>query len=542
MGVETGRQPSLEETLTGRDVKMLVTAAEMARMDRMTIEAIGLPGMVLMENAARGAAAFYEESVPDLLRRRITVVAGAGNNAGDGFVLARIFHGRGAPVRVVCLRPPERLQGDALTNFNILTKLQIPIHVWNEDVDFEDQWPWIRDSGVIVDAILGTGLNSEVRGLYRQVIEAVNCLTDIPVLAVDIPSGLDATTGKPLGAAVRATATATFGFTKVGLVIHSGPEFVGRLQRVDIGIPREVFDTCDIRRWWLDEDFLGDWLRPRPPSAHKGTAGHVAVLAGSRGKTGAATLICQGAARVGAGLVTLFIPRSLNPILEVKLTEAMTWPVAETEDQTPSLTALPDILSFMSGKQVLAMGPGISLHASTRSLVLELVRHSPSPMVLDADALSILSEDPAVFGDAAQPMILTPHPGEMARLIQGSPREINENRMEVAAEFSRRHGVVLVLKGHRTIVAAPDGAVAVNSSGCPAMASGGMGDALTGMIAGFLAQGLEPFRAACLGVFVHGKAADRCFGQIASRGLLASDLLGEVPAVIGQLERRSQTL
>jgi NAD(P)H-hydrate epimerase len=519
---------------------MLVSAAEMARMDRKTIEEIGIPGMVLMENAARGAAAFYEEAVPDLIRRKITVVAGAGNNAGDGFVLARIFHGRGAPVRVVCLRPPDRLQGDALTNYNILTKLDIPIHIWNEEVGFEEQWPWIGDSGVIIDAILGTGLNSEVRGLYRQAIEAVNELTHIPVLAVDIPSGLDASTGKVLGVAIRATATATFGFAKIGLVIHAGADFVGRLKRVDIGIPREVSDACDIRRWWLDEYFLKDWLPPRPVLAHKGTAGHVTVLAGSRGKTGAATLICQGAARVGAGLVTLFIPQSLNPILEVKLTEAMTWPIAETEDQTPSITALSEVLSFMSGKQALAMGPGISLHPSTRSLVLELVRHSPCPMVLDADALTVLSEDLSALGKAAQPVILTPHPGEMARMIQGATRDIQEDRVAVAAEFSRRHGVILVLKGHRTIVAAPDGTIAVNSSGNPAMASGGMGDALTGMIAGFLAQGLDPFQAACLGVFVHGTAADRCFGQIASRGLLAADILSEVPAVVGQLERGSQ--
>lgn len=523
-----------------RDVKILVSAAEMARLDRQTIDEIGIPGIVLMENAARGAAAFYEEAVPDLLERQITVVAGAGNNAGDGFVLARIFHGRGATVRVVCLRPPERLQGDALTNFSILTKLDIPVHVWSEDADFEEQWPWIRESGVIIDAILGTGLSSEMRGLYRQIVEAVNKLTNIPVLAVDIPSGLDAGSGKPLGLAIRATATATFGFAKIGLVIDPGREFVGRLKLVDIGIPREVAERCGIQRWWLDEELLWGWLPPRPLTAHKGTAGHMTVLSGSRGKTGAATLICQAAARVGAGLVTLFIPESLNPILEIKLTEAMTWPVAETGDQSPSLTALPEILAFLSGKQAMAIGPGISLHSSTRSLVLELIQRSPCPLVLDADALTAVAEDLSVLGKASQPMILTPHPGEMARLIQGSTRDVQENRIEVASEFSRRHGVVLVLKGNRTIVAAPDGAIAVNSSGTPAMASGGMGDTLTGMIAGFLSQGLAPFKAACLSVFVHGAAADRCFGSIASRGLLASDLLSEIPVVIGDLERRSQ--
>ena len=520
-----------------RDDNLLVTAREMAGLDRRTIEEIGIPGIVLMENAARGAAAFYQEVVPDLLKRRVTVVAGAGNNAGDGFVLARILHGRGAAVRVVCLRPPERLQGDALSNFNILTKLEIPIHVWNESADFADQWPWIRESGAIIDAILGTGLSSEVRGLYREIIEAVNELKGIPILAVDLPSGLDAGTGRPLGAAIRASATATFGFIKTGLVIDPGLRFVGRLRRVDIGIPPEVSQACGIRRWWMDESFLQGWLTPRSPDAHKGTAGHVAVLSGSRGKTGAATLICQGAARVGAGLVTLLVPESLNPILEIKLTEAMTWPVAETEDQSPSLAALPDILALLEGKQALAMGPGISLHPSTQSLAMEMIAQCPCPMVLDADALTAVAKDPSVLARSSQAMILTPHPGEMARLIRGSTRDVQENRLETASAFSRQHGVVLVLKGQGTVVASPDGAVAVNASGIPAMASGGMGDALTGMIAGFLGQGFDAFQAACLGVFVHGAAADRCFGHIASRGLLASDLLGEVPAVIGDLER-----
>jgi NAD(P)H-hydrate epimerase len=509
----------------------------MAGLDRRTIEEIGIPGIVLMENAARGAAAFYEEVVPDLLKRRVTVVAGAGNNAGDGFVLARIFHGRGAAVQVVCLRPPERLQGEALTNFNILTKLDIPIHVWNESADFAEQWPWIRESGAIIDAVLGTGLSSEVRGLYREIIEAVNKLEGIPVLAVDLPSGLDATTGRPLGAAIRAAATATFGFLKTGLVIDPGQKFVGELKRVDIGIPHEVSQDCGIQRWRLDWNFLQGWLSPRAPDAHKGTAGHVAVLSGSRGKTGAAALICQGAARVGAGLVTLFIPESLNPVLEVKLTEAMTWPVAETEDLSPSLAALPEIMAAMKGKQALAMGPGISLHPSTQSLVLELIRQSPCPMVLDADALTAVAEDLSVLGKSSRPMILTPHPGEMARLIHGSTRDVQEDRLGAASAFSRQYGVVLVLKGHGTVVASPDGALAVNASGTPAMASGGMGDALTGMIAGFLGQGFDPFQAACLGVFVHGAAAVRCIGHVASRGLLASDLLGEVPAVIGDLER-----
>jgi NAD(P)H-hydrate epimerase len=262
----------------------------------------------------------------------------------------------------------------------------------------------------------------------------------------------------------------------------------------------------------------------------------VAVLAGSRGKTGAATLICNGAARVGAGLVTLFIPASLNPILEVKLTEAMTLPIAETGDQRPSDEALPGILEFLEGKQALAMGPGISLHPKTQSLVTSLVKSGPCPMVLDADAITILANHLDLLRECTAPLVLTPHPGEMARLIKGSTKDVQENRLEIASEFSQAHGVTLILKGHRTIVASPGGSLAINSTGNPAMASGGMGDTLTGMVAGFMAQGLSPFEASCLGVYVHGAAGDQRIGKIAGRSLLASDILDEIPGVIGYLE------
>ena len=513
----------------------IVTAQEMASLDRQTIEEIGIPGIVLMENAGRGAAAFFQEVLPDLLNRRITVLAGSGNNAGDGFVLARLFWLKDADVRVICLCSPDRLKGDALTNFRIMEKLGIPVYVWDEQADFEQQWPWIEESDVLIDAILGTGLQSEVHGLFRTVIEAVNALS-VPILAVDVPSGLDASSGKIMGAAIHALATATFGLPKVGQVLAPGEDHVGRLGVVDIGIPAQVVESSGIRRWWLDEELTSSWLQARDPATHKGHAGHVAAWAGSPGKTGAAALLCQGAGRVGAGLVTLFVPSSLNAILETKLTEAMTYPLAETSAQCVSRTALTEILKQLEGKQAFALGPGISVHPEVRALVQDLVAQCPCPMVLDADALTAMADDVERFTQTNAPLVLTPHPGEMARLLDDTTAAVQQRRLEVTGEFSRRYGVTLVLKGHRTIIAAPDGRLAINSSGNPAMASGGMGDVLTGMIAGFLAQGFEPFQAACLGVYVHGAAADRSLGDVASRGLLASDLLAEIPRVIGQLE------
>ncbi|MGA2404119.1 MAG: NAD(P)H-hydrate dehydratase [Syntrophobacteraceae bacterium] len=517
---------------------LVLSAKEMAGFDEQTIREVGIPGIVLMENAAQGAAAFFLKVIPDLMDRRITVVAGSGNNAGDGFALARIFHSKGAHVNVVCLRTPLKLTGDALTNFRILEKIGVRITVWNEAADFDAQWEQAGKTDAVIDAILGTGLKTEVKGLYRNIIEKINGL-NVPVLAVDVPSGLDSTTGLPLGAAIEATATAAFGFLKIGHLIERGAELVGKVEVIDIGIPPGLVQSAGIQRWWLTDEFLSSWIEPRPAAAHKGHAGHVCVLSGSLGKTGAAALVCLGAARAGAGLVTLFVPESLNPIMEVKLTEAMTLPISETLEKTPSCAAFHRILHFLQGKQALAIGPGISTNEDTAALVRKLLPNAPCPIVLDADAITAVSEDPGILRKAQVPLVLTPHPGEMARICHGTVSDVQHNRLETAAKFSGEYGVVLVLKGHRTIIAAPDGKLAINSTGNPAMAGGGMGDTLTGIIAGLLAQGFDAFRAACLGVYVHGAACDRIFDGVSSRGLLATDMLDEVPSVLGLLEAKT---
>jgi NAD(P)H-hydrate epimerase len=286
----------------------------------------------------------------------------------------------------------------------------------------------------------------------------------------------------------------------------------------------------------LTDELLSTWIEPRSPDTHKGKAGHVCVLAGSLGKTGAATLVCLGASRAGAGLVTLFIPQSLNPILEVKLTEAMTFPIAETVDKTPASVAFDQILNFLKGKQALAIGPGISTNEDTTVLVKKLLIESPCPLVLDADAITAISDDPGILLKARVPVVLTPHPGEMARICHRSISDILGDPLESASGFAGQFGAALVLKGHRSVIAAPDGRLAINSTGNPAMASGGMGDTLTGIIAGLLAQGFDVFRAACLGVYVHGAACDRIFEEVSTRGLLATDMLDEIPAVLGLLE------
>ncbi len=514
----------------------LLTAQEMAEIDRYTIEELGIPGVVLMENAGKGATRFFMEVVDDIFSKRVVIVAGSGNNGGDGFVIARHLWCKGhRDVRVICLKELSRLKGDALVNCSIIKKLGVPLVEYTTEDHLEDISEELERSDVIIDAILGTGLRSDVRGLYRAVIERINAQNKA-VLAVDMPSGLDSSTGKPLGVCVKALATATFGLPKIGQVITPGHNWVGKLKVVDIGIPDAVIEKFSPGRVFFGNGEASKILRPRADDSHKGTYGHLLVLSGSVGKTGAAALVSLGAARVGAGLVTLLIPESLNPILEEKLTEPMTVPIAETPQKSASLESLETVLQELANKTAFAIGPGISLHEETQELVRELLPRVTCPMVIDADGLTALKGHVDTLKNLSSPAVLTPHPGEMARLIDSTSKEVQQNRLEIAERFSKEYGVVVVLKGFRTIIAAPDGRAAINSSGNPGMASGGMGDVLTGAIGGFLAQRYDPFDAACLGVFFHGMAADRLRESGKEAGMLAGDLLDLIPEVMWELE------
>ncbi len=507
----------------------LLTAAEMAQIDRITIDDIGIPGVVLMESAGKGATDFYQEIFPDICEKKVLIIAGSGNNGGDGFVIARHLYYRGSTsVKVICLKEVAKLKGDALINCQIIKKLGIPTEEYTGEEFLPEISEELKACDIVVDAILGTGLKSEVRGFYRQVIEAINDAGK-PVLAVDIPSGLDASSGKPLGVCVNAVATATFGLPKIGQVVTPGHNFVGKLRVVDIGIPDSVIREFDPRRVFFEEKEASELVKPRRDDSHKGTYGHLFVISGSAGKTGAASLVCHGAARIGTGLVTLAIPESLNPILEVKLTEPMTLPVPETVEKSVSLEAFDILLEESQSRSAVAMGPGISLNEETQELVRKLMKELNSPMVIDADGVTALKGNLDVLSHASAPVILTPHPGEMARIIGETSSYVQQNRLEIAEDFSKKYGVTLVLKGFRTIIASPDGRTAVNSTGNPAMATGGMGDVLTGMIGGFLAQRYDPFKAACLGVYFHGKAGDAVVRRKGFASVLASDLLEVIP-------------
>jgi ADP-dependent NAD(P)H-hydrate dehydratase / NAD(P)H-hydrate epimerase len=509
----------------------LVTAQEMRELDRRTIEEVGVPSLVLMENAGRTTYRILRREFPGL-SGPVAVAAGRGNNGGDGFVVARYLANAGIPVIVYLLAEKAQVQGDARVNLDILDRLGVEVV---ETLTAEDLNPVVHAlsrAELIVDALLGTGLNSPVRGLMGTLIDRLNHLRP-PVLAVDIPSGLSADTGEALGVAVRAEVTVTYGFPKLGQILPPGRDYVGRLWQVDISIPPAL--AAPLRVELAQAEELRRRLPPRPFGSHKGAFGHLVVLAGSEGKTGAAALAAAGGLRAGAGLVTAAAPVSLNDILEMKLTEAMTLPLPEAPGvRACGRRALEVLQEFMVGKTALALGPGLGTHPETAELVVSLVRQLPQPLVIDADGINCLSRDPHCLKEAAGPRIITPHPGEMARFMGATTQEVQARRLDTAREAAERFGAYVVLKGAQTVVAAPDGRVSLNPTGNPALASGGTGDVLTGLLGGYLAQGLTPWDAARLGVYLHGLAADYLQEQHGHEGLIAGDLAAVFPELLAE--------
>ncbi len=387
-----------------------------------------------------------------------------------------------------------------------------------------------------MDALLGTGLNAEVKGLFRAVIEFLNSLNR-PVIAVDIPSGLNADTGMICGACIQAHTTVTFGFPKIGHILFPGAGVTGRLEIIDIGIPAHIVQSVGPRHHILTPETIARAFPQRAPTSHKGSNGHVLVVGGSTGKAGAAAMSGLAALRSGAGLVTLAIPKSLNAIIQSQIPEIMTAPMDGRKEGIWDDSLCDGIREQLQGKKCLAMGPGMGALPETRKLVLEILRGLSIPVVLDADGLNCVCGQLEVLKGLKAPAILTPHPGEMSRLTGESVSDIQADRIGAARRFSQAHQVHLVLKGARTVIAHPDGTVYINLTANPGMATGGMGDVLTGVIAGLLAQGLGPEAASHAGVYLHGKAADALCESMGPFGFLASEVAGALPGVIGEMRQ-----
>ncbi|MBW2606545.1 MAG: NAD(P)H-hydrate dehydratase [Deltaproteobacteria bacterium] len=509
----------------------LVTASEMQQMDRQTIESFGIPGRVLMENAGLGATRVLFDQFDDVINKNVGVIAGRGNNGGDGFVIARYLAQKGSDVTVYLLAESARVKGNAAANLKLLAPLNVPVVEIPDEQSFLAHKTGMLHQEIWIDAILGTGLKSDVKGYFKKIIEFINALGK-PVFSVDIPSGLNSDTGQVCGACIRAQTTATFAFAKTGHILFPGAEYTGYLEIIDIGIPDYITKNIRPKQHLLTPERIRTAFRPRIPDAHKGITGHVLVVSGSPGKTGAAAMTAMSAMRAGAGLVTLAIPESLNPVLETQVLEAMTYPLPETENGIIGESSFNKIMDLLSGKKCLAIGPGLGEAAETKKLVHRIIKESPVTIVIDADGLNNIAGSTEILKKAKAPLILTPHPGEMARLMDLTTGTVKKDRITCSRKFAENFNVHIVLKGAKTIIAHPEGNIFINPTGNPGMASGGMGDVLTGIIAGLVAQGFSPESAAHAGVYLHGAAADMLAEKIGPFGYLATEVMNAIPGQI----------
>jgi hydroxyethylthiazole kinase-like uncharacterized protein yjeF len=520
-------------------MRPVLTAGEMRSADRATIEEIGLPGAVLMENAGAAVAAVVLARYPDT--RHPLVVCGKGNNGGDGFVVARRLRERGAAAILVGRR--EDVVGDARLHLQAYEKSGGTLIEAGTEATWTTAMEHFRSCDLVIDAVLGTGLDQEPRGLVRNAVASIRSAAarGLPVIAVDLPSGVPSDSGGVPWLAVRANLTVTFAALKLGHVLPPACDLVGELIVADIGIPAACIEATGSRVALVEESDAARAFPPRPPGAHKGTFGHVLVVAGSRGKTGAAVLTATAALRGGAGLVTLAAAEGALAFMPSLRPEVMSEPLPATSSGAVDKGALDRVLALAESRDVVVLGPGLGQEAGTRELVRELVARCPRPLVIDADGLNALG----ALGDAAErdfpkrqaPTILTPHPGEMARLLNTTTADVQGRRLDVARALSVQTGAHVVLKGQRTLVADPSGRVAVNPTGNPGMATGGTGDVLAGLTGASLARH-DPWLAAIAAVFVHGRAGDLAAARLGDASVLAGDVIDEFPAAIASLGSR----
>jgi hydroxyethylthiazole kinase-like uncharacterized protein yjeF len=513
----------------------ILTAAQMREVDRRTSE-LGVPGLVLMENAGHRVVEFLVDHYAPLQAQRIVVLCGKGNNGGDGMVVARQLHTRIRPrsLDVVLAGDPGEMQGDAAANYKMLQAVGCPI-------SFEIK-PAMETATLIVDALLGTGIHGSATGKALELITAINEMFPLAeVVSVDIPSGLDSDSANPPGPAVHANHTVTFTAPKPCQVLSPACELVGKLHVAEIGSPPDLFEKDRTIFLALSEPALfAQLFRPRVQDSNKGLYGHVLVIAGGRGKTGAAAMSGIGALRAGAGLATVASAESAIAQIASHAPELMTEPLPETQDGSISMRVLDQLSGLVDKKNVVALGPGMGRNPETTQLIRRLVNELARPMVVDADALNALD---AKTIRAPAPRILTPHPGEMARLTNGTVPAVQADRIGCARAFAQEHGVYLVLKGNCTVIAAPDGRAWINPTGSPAMATGGTGDVLTGMIAGLAAQFPDQLEVALLAaVYLHGRSGELGAVRLGEKSLIATDLFEFLPEAMREIADLSHSV
>ena len=514
----------------------IVTPNEMKEIDRKSIHEIGIPGPVLMENAALKVFNVAMDMLGGVRAKRILIFAGKGNNGGDGLAAARHLKNHGAHVEIFLLGDKNSLSGDAKLNFSIIINMDIPVYEILSSEGVEHIKTTLHGD-LVIDALLGTGISGAVKPPISDAIKLIND-SGIPILSVDIPSGINGENGTICETAVRANQTVTFALPKRGHFLYPGAEYTGKLIIEDIGIPEKVVESENIKGELVTYEHIQNLIKKRERDTHKGTYGKVFILAGSTGFTGAAYLVCQSALKSGSGLIVLGIPESLNPIMEVKLTEPMTLPLPEGPKGTLKREALPIIMEQSKDAKAIAAGPGLSTHKEIGEIIRTIIKNAETPIVLDADALNVLAEAPDILKSKKTPVIITPHPGEMARLLNTDTPTIQKNRITAAVETACRWKVMTVLKGANTIIAEPDGHFYINTTGNPGMATGGSGDVLTGIIVSFLGQGMAPLDAALAGVYIHGLAGYLAAKTTGEWGLTAGNIVESLAKVIVDFEEK----
>ncbi len=528
----------------------LPTAKEMRAIDNSAIEDFNIPGIVLMENAGLGTVRMMEQQCGPCRDTFAPIFVGPGNNGGDGLVIGRHLHQRGCQPVFFFLVNPDTLKGDAAVNLKIIQKIKLPYHVIDNikhvgNIRTQLQRYEIGKTAcyAIVDAIFGIGLTRKVAGHFADIIDLINkknFFYKIPVISVDMPSGMNSTTGKILGTCVKADFTATYCCAKPGQFIQQGSSWTGQLEVIDIGIPEEIIHRADIKTELSTKDSFKKMAANlvRKKNSHKGSHGHLQIIAGSLGKTGAAVLAARGALKTGAGLVSLFAPRNLNPIYEISILEAMTIPLEKSIDFF-QYDDIKFILDKIKDKQAVVIGPGLGNNKSTRKLVLHLYHAAECPLIIDADALNILALSKTKLKTPGGPRIFTPHPGELGRLINLPAENIQDNRLKSAITGCNLfknpvHDIILILKGAETLIVTDSGTTVINTSGNPGMATGGMGDVLSGIIGALICQGISCHSAAVAGVFLHGNAGDDLY-KLNGIGYTATELADKIPVSIKNL-------
>lgn len=503
----------------------LVTASEMNEIDRKAAEIFEISHLDLMENAGKGLSEVVLKNYPDT--KRIAIFCGKGNNGGDGLVAARYLSVK-SNVVVFLLCRKEEMRGDARAS---LDKYKGKLFEVTTEEEFKKSISGAAKADIIVDAILGTGLKSTLTGSYRSVVEGINALGK-EVVSVDIPSGINSDTGQFMGAAVKATLTVTFGIPKVGLYLFPGCDYAGKIEVIDIGFPEALISGEGISSGIIEQADIAPLFPKRQKDTHKGDFGHLLVVAGSRGKTGAAAMVSLSALRSGTGIVTLAVPKNLQPIYEMKLIEVMTEPLSEGERWSIGENALGEILALADDKSAVAIGPGVVPASAALKVMAGLIEDLPHPVVIDAGGIDAITSFPDMLKKAKGPRVITPHPGEMGRLLGIPSRDVQADRVGIARRYAVENNVCVVLKGAHTVIAVPEGRAYINTTGNPGMATAGSGDVLTGMIGGLLAQGYKPELAAIAAVYLHGLAGDLLSNEKGEYGIIATDLIDKIPYAI----------